>query len=106
MTILLVQSIIHLNPSVFLLYTGIRVQYDVNTSSPYVVDVQLRCAACTVPTYSKLDPDRIYSVLTSNFLIEGGDGYSMILPNLISRLPYGMTILGIPDYSNCNQSDK
>ena len=31
----------------------------------------------------------MYAVLTSNFLIEGGDGFAVLRDNLISRLPYG-----------------
>ena len=74
----------------YLASVGLKVLYDIrNSSSPRVVDVQVRCAACSIPKYSKLDLDSVYAVLTSEYMINGGDGFTMLRDNLISRRRYG-----------------
>ncbi|WAR06764.1 5NTD-like protein [Mya arenaria] len=61
----------------FLQFSGVRVRYNVNKpAGQRVVSVDVRCRDCDVPTYSPLKNDDIYSVLMSNFIIDGGDGFS------------------------------
>ena len=60
-----------------------------------MVDVQVRCAACSIPKYSKLDPDAVYAILTSEYMINGGDGFTMISDNLISRRRYGIVAFSV-----------
>ena len=55
-----------------------------------VVAVQVVCTECDVPAFSPLQSEKVYNVITSSFLIEGGDGYAMIKENMIERLSYGM----------------
>ncbi|WAR06763.1 5NTD-like protein [Mya arenaria] len=58
-------------------FSGVRVRYNVNKPvGQRVVSVDVRCRDCDVPTYSPLENDTIYSVLMTNFVIEGGDGFS------------------------------
>ncbi|XP_022226974.1 protein 5NUC isoform X2 [Drosophila obscura] len=60
----------------FLQVSGIHVVY--NPSKPEgqrVVSVQVRCAACRIPTYSDLDDAAFYNVIVNEFMFDGGDGH-------------------------------
>ncbi|SPP75342.1 protein 5NUC [Drosophila guanche] len=60
----------------FLQVSGIHVVY--NPSKPEghrVVSVQVRCAACRVPSYSDLDDAAFYNVIVQEFMFDGGDGH-------------------------------
>ncbi len=81
----------------FLHRLGLKIQYDITSTPPRVVEVLVRCAKCSVPSYSKLVPTDVYVVLTSSFLIEGGDGFN-ILDNIISRTKYGLYLLQSVSY--------
>ncbi|XP_035772784.1 protein 5NUC-like [Anopheles albimanus] len=63
----------------FLQMAGVHVQYDLSRPSlERVVRVDVRCAKCTIPSYGPLDDTASYRILLSQFLYEGGDGYTMI----------------------------
>lgn len=62
----------------FLQVSGIRVVFNSNKpEGQRVVSVQVRCAACRVPTYSDLNDTAIYNVVLGEFLLDGGDGHVM-----------------------------
>ncbi len=66
---------------------GLVVTYDVSkTIGSRVVDVQIRCANCSVPVFEPLDLDQLYTIALPTFTANGGDGYTMIRDNKI-RLP-------------------
>ncbi|XP_033112625.1 snake venom 5'-nucleotidase-like [Anneissia japonica] len=69
----------------FLQMTGLHVTYDV-TKQPgsRVVDVEAVCTECTVPEYKPLVDDEIYNIIVSDYIANGGDGYSMISDNKLS----------------------
>ncbi|CAK9817344.1 Protein 5NUC [Anthophora quadrimaculata] len=63
----------------FLQYSGLQVVYDLTQpKNSRVVSVQVLCALCSVPTYSELRMNETYTVLLSDFMQSGGDGYSML----------------------------
>lgn len=43
-----------------------------------VSSVEVRCALCDIPSFSDLVDNSTYNILLSDFLREGGDGYSML----------------------------
>lgn len=52
-----------------------------NVSQPAnsrVVSVQVQCAACHVPSYSKLEKSGVYKVLVNDFIAGGGDGFEKL----------------------------
>lgn len=62
----------------FLQLSGARVVY--NMTKPVgsrVVSAEVRCSECDVPAYSKLEPTQTYGAVLTNFLYDGGDGFSM-----------------------------
>jgi 5'-nucleotidase len=38
-----------------------------------------------MPSFSPLEDEKVYQIVAPTYLIEGGDGYDMIKPNLVSR---------------------
>ena len=75
-----------LNYVYFVLLSGLHVTYNVEKrAGSRVVSVDARCLECLVPAYSPLDKDRVYSIMTNAFLIEGGDGYTMLRDEQLTR---------------------
>lgn len=61
----------------FLQMSGVHTTYDYNKpAGSRVNSTEVRCAACSVPTYEPLDESKLYSVIVPVFLLEGGDGHS------------------------------
>ncbi|XP_061193247.1 5'-nucleotidase-like [Saccostrea echinata] len=66
----------------FLQVSGLRVKYDLNKpENQKVVDVKVLCADCVVPKYVPLNDDKMYGIIVSNFLLSGGDGYTVLRDN-------------------------
>ncbi|KAG5325745.1 5NTD protein, partial [Pseudoatta argentina] len=64
----------------YLQYSGLQVVvYDMSQpQNSRVVSVYVQCAACRIPTYSKLQKNATYNVLINDFLAKGGDGFHML----------------------------
>ncbi|KAK3603342.1 hypothetical protein CHS0354_025948 [Potamilus streckersoni] len=75
-------------PGSFLQMSGIHVTYDLGSpKGQRVVSVEVRCHACKAPTYSLLDDNTVYNVLLPNFVINGGDGFTIIKETMIQHIP-------------------
>ncbi|KAL3881155.1 hypothetical protein ACJMK2_027613 [Sinanodonta woodiana] len=71
----------------FLQMSGIRVLYNLTKpNGSRVVSVHVRCHKCEYLEYSPLDDTAIYSVLTSDFLLKGGDNYTSLLNKKIEHV--------------------
>ncbi len=69
---------------------GIQVLYDRSRAEgSRVVEVQVRCAECAVPEFRPLNRTDSYCLLAPQFLIKGGDGYTMLSTRQISHTSYG-----------------
>ncbi|KAJ6647255.1 Protein 5NUC, partial [Pseudolycoriella hygida] len=61
----------------FLQLSGLQVVYNLTQpTGSRVTSVKVRCADCNVPRYDILDENRMYNVIISSFLSEGGDGHT------------------------------
>ncbi|KAF4092161.1 hypothetical protein AMELA_G00017720 [Ameiurus melas] len=67
------------NTGEFLQVSGFQIEYDL-TKIPgeRVKKVNILCTQCRVPQYEPLDPKKVYRVIMPSYLVDGGDGYSMI----------------------------
>ncbi|XP_075233334.1 protein 5NUC-like [Lycorma delicatula] len=76
----------------FLQISGMQVTYNI-TEDPgnRVVSIKLRCGACKVPRYTPLVTTKVYTVLTSKLIAEGGDGYTIIKQKRLAANPIGVT---------------
>jgi 5'-nucleotidase len=54
-----------------------------------VKEILVLCNECRVPTYVPLEDDSYYSVVMPTFLAEGGDGFTMISDNVMSKQQSG-----------------
>lgn len=43
-----------------------------------VIKASVLCTECRVPRYTPLDPKKVYRVVMPSYLVDGGDGFSMI----------------------------
>lgn len=60
----------------FLQVSGLKVTYDLSKPrGKQVVRAEARCGACRVPTYEPLNMTAMYSVILSEYIVQGGDGY-------------------------------
>ncbi|XP_059169386.1 snake venom 5'-nucleotidase-like [Physella acuta] len=74
----------------FLQVSGMQVTYNlVKPVGQRVHEVLVVCTECAVPRLEPLVLDRKYNILSSAYLINGGDGFSMIPQGIINRLPLG-----------------
>lgn len=63
----------------FLHFSGLQVVYD--TSKPVgsrVVSAMARCGECSVPIYEKVQPEMEYRMMITQYLLNGGDGFTVI----------------------------
>lgn len=78
----------------FLQYSGLQVTYDISRPpNSRVVSVQVQCAACRVPTYSKLQPNLTYNILINDFIGKGGDGFHML--ESVEKTPLSITLADV-----------
>lgn len=63
----------------FLQVSGFQLVYDISKlPGNRVKSVNVLCTECRVPRYEPLNPKKVYKVVLPSYLVDGGDGYSMI----------------------------
>ncbi|XP_051954250.1 5'-nucleotidase [Xyrauchen texanus] len=63
----------------FLQVSGFQLVYDLSKpTGKRVKSVNVLCNECRVPHYEPLNPKKVYKVVLPSYLVDGGDGYSMI----------------------------
>lgn len=66
---------------------GVRLVYDVTREvGNRLVSAEVRCGDCDEDTLKPLEDDQVYNVVTSNYVLGGGDGYTMLEENIESRV--------------------
>lgn len=78
----------------FLQVSGIKVVIDFSRpSGKRVQSIHARCGNCTVPVYEKLDLNANYTIIVSEYLSKGGDGFSF--KQVVRYQSFGKTDLNI-----------
>ncbi|XP_012679397.2 5'-nucleotidase isoform X2 [Clupea harengus] len=63
----------------FLQVSGFQVEIDLSKSpNNRVKSINILCTGCRVPRYEPLEDDAAYKVVMPSYLVDGGDGYTMI----------------------------
>lgn len=66
----------------FLQVAGLKVVYDFTQPiGQRVVSIKVRCSECIVPVLKPLEYEKLYRIVTPKFLVDGGDGFTMIPEN-------------------------
>ncbi|KAJ8314855.1 hypothetical protein KUTeg_007005 [Tegillarca granosa] len=74
----------------FFQVSGLRIVYDLSKNvGSRVVSVHVKCADCKVPELVPLEDNKIYYLALSAFVLNGGDGYTMIRDHAIQDHPIG-----------------
>ena len=69
---------------------GVRVTYDIRQpNGQRVKDLQVRVAG---NEYANIEPERVYKVAVSSFLVRGGDGFHMIPQEMRRHINLGRSI--------------
>ena len=77
---------------VFLQVSGFHLVFDVRKDvGDRVVSVKVICDDCDDDVYELLDDDKTYNIVSSNYVISGGDGYTMIEDSMLAH------VIGGPD---------
>lgn len=67
------------NTGEFLQVSGFHVEYDMSRPpGDRARSISVLCTDCRVPVYEPLDDRRLYKVVLPSYMVEGGDGFSMI----------------------------
>lgn len=63
----------------FLQFSGLHVAYDYrNEEGSRVTSVEVRCGECDMPDYEPLDDSKTYKIISTAFLVNGGDEYNLV----------------------------
>ncbi|XP_043923465.1 5'-nucleotidase [Protopterus annectens] len=63
----------------FLQVSGVHVVYDVKKEpGKRVVNLEILCNECRVPTYMPVEEEKVYKVILSSYIAQGGDGFIML----------------------------
>ncbi|CAN8011235.1 unnamed protein product, partial [Ixodes pacificus] len=61
----------------FLQVSGMRVVYNLSLPSLCrVISLKTLCKRCQVPVYKDVVPEEMYTIVTTDFVAKGGDGFS------------------------------
>ena len=50
-----------------------------------VVKVDVKCTECRVPIFEPLKTEHVYQILTWDYMINGGNDYTMIKDNMLRK---------------------
>lgn len=86
-----------------LFFSGMRVTYNMkNAVGSRVQSVTIRCSDCKEPSYEPIDQNRQYTIITTKYLMNGGDQFTMIKNGIINavdlsecRLSSGLLLLRV-----------
>lgn len=88
--------------------TGFQIEYDLTKpSGQRVKKVSVLCTECRVPHYEPLDPKKVYKIVMPAYLVDGGDGFSMIKEQKLKHdsgesVSRSVYYILSPHYSRCD----
>lgn len=88
-----------LNTGEFLQVAGIRVELDLSKpSGKRVMSLHLLCTKCRVPKYEPVVLDQVYKLVLPSYMVNGGDGFSMIKEEMLKHDSGDMDIAVVQSY--------
>ncbi|XP_031354291.1 protein 5NUC-like isoform X2 [Photinus pyralis] len=69
--------------------SGIRYTFDMSKPvGSRIVSARARCGSCDIPKYSTIKEDHPYRIITTDFVVKGGDGHHVIRDKSYDRYAY------------------
>ncbi|XP_037914466.1 protein 5NUC-like isoform X3 [Hermetia illucens] len=82
----------------FLQMSGVHVIYDASAPvNQRVKSVRVLCAQCNIPRYSDLEDEKFYNIIITDYILSGGDGYSITHNGAVKTLTYN-DLEAVEDY--------
>lgn len=80
-------------------HSGMKVVYDLKRQ-PYdrIVEIKVLCQKCPIPKYEPLNDTKIYKVSLTNYIADGGDGFTMFPEGRVSQTEGPRDIDALADY--------
>ncbi|XP_059212984.1 snake venom 5'-nucleotidase-like [Centropristis striata] len=70
----------------FLQVSGFQVEFDLSRPAGRLVkSLSIVCTRCRVPRYESVEAETVYTVVLPSYLVNGGDGFSMIPKEMIKH---------------------
>ncbi|KAL0967298.1 hypothetical protein UPYG_G00250450 [Umbra pygmaea] len=92
------------NTGEFLQVSGFHVEYDMSLPSlNRVTSISVLCTECRVPQYKPLRESALYRVVMPSYMVEGGDGFSMIKDEMLKHDSGDMDISVVASYIAAKQ---
>lgn len=89
----------------FLQVSGLRVHLDLNREvGQRVTSLQVRCSECVVPTYYPLRHNETYTVIMTEYILNGGDGFNMIKDNAEDIIELDLSVYHLIEWYFSKQS--
>lgn len=83
----------------FVQVSGVHVEYDLSKPvNQRVVSLSMLCTECRVPKYEPLDPQKTYTVVMPSYMVDGGDGFTMIKEEVLKHNTGDMDITVFSKY--------
>ncbi|XP_069028690.1 snake venom 5'-nucleotidase-like [Embiotoca jacksoni] len=83
----------------FLQVSGFQVEFDVSKPPGHRVrSLAILCTTCRVPHYKPVEDQTVYKVLLPSYLVNGGDGFSMIQNETLKHNSGDLDISVVSDY--------
>lgn len=80
-------------------HSGIKVIYDLSRNAyDRIVEIKVLCQKCSMPKYEPLNDTKIYKVSLTNYIADGGDGFTMFPELVVSRTEGPRDIDALADY--------
>lgn len=81
--------------------SGLKITFNFkNPPGKRVQEVEVRCANCQIPTYEPLDKAKFYRIAAADFLVNGGDGFTVLSSNAKDHEKYITDIEALVQYLN------
>ncbi|XP_056283485.1 5'-nucleotidase isoform X2 [Pseudoliparis swirei] len=88
----------------FLQVSGFQVEFDLSLGAGHRVrSLAALCTRCRVPRYEAVRQDEVYRVLMPDFMVSGGDGFSMIAKEMLKHDSGDLDISVVSDFISQRQ---
>ncbi|XP_029281922.1 LOW QUALITY PROTEIN: 5'-nucleotidase-like [Cottoperca gobio] len=83
----------------FLQVSGFRVEFDFSKPAGHLVkSLSILCTKCRVPRYEPVEEEQVYKVVLPSYMVNGGDGFSIIQAEMLKHNSGDLDISVVSNY--------